>query len=74
MLTLRTPLRMPSLDLLDRHAVGLLHLAAVLADDSQPLLRHARLEPCITRCVFGNARVDLLDAVDREDVAGRLAA
>jgi hypothetical protein len=29
------------LDLLDRHAVGLLHLAAVLVDDGQQVLRHA---------------------------------
>jgi hypothetical protein len=30
------------LDLLDRHAVGFLHLAAVLVDDGQQVLRHRR--------------------------------
>jgi hypothetical protein len=28
-------------------------------------------EPCITRWVFGDAGVDLLDALDGQDVAGR---
>jgi hypothetical protein len=44
-----------ALDLFHRHAVGLLDVAAVLADDGQPLLRHAGRLPCITRCVLGTA-------------------
>ena len=61
-----------ALDLLDRHAVGLLDVAAVLADDRQPLLRHAG------RAVHHQVRVrhrgvDLRDALDGQDVAGGLA-
>jgi hypothetical protein len=44
---------MPVHDLLDRHAVGLLHLAAVVADDLEPAPAARDEEPCITRCVFG---------------------
>nr|CUV12243.1 conserved protein of unknown function [Ralstonia solanacearum] len=60
------------LDFLDRHAVGFLHLAAVLVDDGQQLLRHAR-RAVHHQVGVGDARVDFLDAADRQDVAGGLA-
>ena len=59
-------------DLLDRDAVGFLHVAAVLADDLEPLLRHAR-GAVHHEVRVRDASVDLPDAIDREDVAGRLA-
>mmetsp|Transcript_38701 Transcript_38701/g.90547 ORF Transcript_38701/g.90547 Transcript_38701/m.90547 type:complete len:311 (+) Transcript_38701:540-1472(+) len=62
-----------ALDLLDRHAEGLLHLAAVLVDDGQQLLRHAG-RAVHHEMGVGNARVDLLDAADGQDVAGGFAA
>src|SRR5476649_1992618 len=60
------------LDFLDRHAVGFLHVAAEFADDGQQLLRHRR-GTVHHQVGVGDARVDFLDAVDGEDVAGRLA-
>ena len=60
------------LDFLDGHAVGFLHLAAVLVDDGQQLLRHAG-GAVHHQVGVGDAAVDLLDAVDRQDVAGGLA-
>ena len=61
-----------ALDLLDRHAVGLLDVASVLANDRQPLLRHAR-RAVHHEVGVRHLRVDGGDAVHREDVAGRLA-
>ena len=60
------------LDLLDGHAVGFLHRAAVLADDGQQLLRHAG-RAVHHQVRVRDAAVDLLDAVDRQDVTGGLA-
>jgi hypothetical protein len=71
MLILRTPYLMP-LDFLDRHAVGFLHVAAVLADLGQQILRHRR-RAVHHQMGVRDARVDFLDAVDGEDVAGGLA-
>src|SRR5690606_17777879 len=51
------------LDLGHRHAVGFLHLAAVLVDEGQQLLRHAG-GAVHDQVRVGNARVDLLDALD----------
>ena len=63
---------MPDDDFFHRHAVGLLHVAAVLADDFQPFLGH-RTGAVHHQVGVGQACVDLLDAVDGQDVAGRLA-
>ncbi|OQC12197.1 MAG: hypothetical protein BWX79_01174 [Alphaproteobacteria bacterium ADurb.Bin100] len=61
------------LDLFHRHAVGLLHLAAVLVDDGQQVLRHAA-GAVHHQVGVGNAGVDFLHAADRQDVAGGRAA
>ncbi len=60
------------LDLFHRHAVGLLHVAAVLADDGQQILRHRR-GAVHHQVGVGNALVDLLDPADGQDVARGLA-
>jgi hypothetical protein len=70
MLILRTPNLMASWISLHRHAVGFLHLAAVLVDDGQQVLRHARL-PCITRWVFGmRAWISLMRLMARMSPVG----
>src|SRR3569623_3470576 len=56
-------------DFFDRHAVGLAHVAAVAVDDLEPFLRHRR-RTVHHQMGVGNARVDFLDAADRENVAG----
>src|SRR5438093_7167722 len=48
-------------DLIDRHAIGFLDVAAMLADDGQPFLRHRR-GAVHHEMRVGDARVDLLDA------------
>jgi hypothetical protein len=57
-------------DLLDRHAVGLAHGAAELVDDlaASPAARGGAVHDQVG---VRDARVDLLDALDGEDVAGR---
>src|SRR5690606_17491631 len=57
-------------DFLDRHAVGFADLAAVFVDDLQPLLRH-RGRAVHYQMRVGDARMDFLDALDRQGVAGR---
>jgi hypothetical protein len=68
MLILRTPNLIASWISLDRHAVGFLHLAAVLADLLEQVLRHAGAA-VHHQVGVGDATVDLLDAVDGQDVA-----
>ena len=52
MLILRTPCLMASLNLGDRYAVGLFHLAAELVDQRQQSCGTLD-EPCMTKWVFG---------------------
>ncbi|ABA49009.1 hypothetical protein BURPS1710b_0998 [Burkholderia pseudomallei 1710b] len=59
------------LDFLDGHAVGFLHVAAELADFREQILRHRR-RPVHHEVGVRNARVNLLDPLDRQDVARRL--
>ena len=61
------------LDFLDWHAVGFLHLAAVLVDDGQQLGGHRR-GTVHDQVGVGDALVDFLDAADGQDVARGLAA
>ena len=61
-----------ALDFFHRHAVGFLDVAAVLADDGQPLLRHAA-RAVHHQVGVGDLRMDGRDAVDGQDVAGGLA-
>jgi hypothetical protein len=58
-------------DFLDRHAVGFLHVAAEFADLGEQFLRHRR-RAVHDQVGVRDAGVDFLDAVDGEDVAGRL--
>ena len=60
------------LNLFDRHAVGFFHVAAVLANDGQQLLRHAR-RAMHHQVGVGNTTVDFHDALNRQDVTGGLA-
>src|SRR3989344_1321394 len=57
-------------DFLNRYAVGLFNVAAVLVDDRQPLLRNRR-RAVHHQVSVRNALVDLFDAVDRQYIAGR---
>ena len=61
------------LNFLDRHAVSLFHLAAVLVDDGQQFGRHAG-GAMHHQMGVGDAAVYLFDARNRQDVAGGLAA
>ena len=63
---------MPLLDLLDRHAPGLLHLAAILVDDVLQFLRHAA-RAVHHQVAVREPAVDLLDPVHRQHVAVGLA-
>ncbi len=58
------------LDLLDRHAVGLTHIAAVGVDHFKPVLRH-RTRPMHHQVRRRNALMDRLDPFDGQDLAGR---
>jgi len=58
-------------DLFNRYAIGLAHVAAVVVDDLEPVLRYGR--GTVHYQVNGrNALVDLFHAVDTQDLAGRL--
>jgi uncharacterized protein YaiI (UPF0178 family) len=57
-----------ALDLLDRHAPGLRHLAAELVDDVLQVLRH-RGRAVHHQMRVGQLAVDFLDHVHRQDVA-----
>jgi len=61
-----------ALNLGHRHAVGLFDLAAVLVDDANEILGH-RARPVHDEVTVRDVPMDLLDAIHREDVAGRLA-
>ena len=58
--------------LLYGYTVGLGNLAAKFIDDSQPVLRNRR-GAVHHQMGVGNARVDVFDAIDGENVAGRWA-
>ena len=61
------------LDFLNRHAVGLWHLAAVLVDDVLQFLRHAR-RAVHHQVAVGKLGVNLFDPLHRQHIAVRLAA
>src|ERR1019366_8034808 len=61
-----------ALDFLDRHAVGLLDVAAILANDLEPLLRHAR-GAVHNQVGIRRRRMNLRDAIDVQNVARGLA-
>ena len=61
------------LDLFHGHAVGFFHVAAILANDGQKLLRHAR-RAVHHQVRVRNAAMNLFDAPDGQDVARGLAA
>ncbi len=58
-------------DLFDGHAVGFLHVATKLANFSEQLLRYRR-GAVHHKVGVRNACVDFLDAINRQDIAGRL--
>ena len=58
-------------DFLDRHTVGFLHVAAKLTNFLEQLLRYRR-RAMHHQVRVRDARVDFGDAIDGEDVAGRL--
>src|SRR5450830_715003 len=60
------------LDFFYRHAIGFLHVAAELANFRQQFLWNGR-RTVHHQMRVGDARVDFLDTVDGENVAGRLA-
>jgi hypothetical protein len=60
-----------ALDFLDRHAVGFLHVAAVLADDRPAVPAAPTDEPCITRWVLGmRAWISLMRSMARMSPVG----
>ena len=60
------------LNLFNWHAIGFAHVAAVFVDGGQQILRH-RAGAVHHQVRVGNALVDLLDALNRQDVASGLA-